>query len=139
MRRKTTLVLGVLVIVFLGGVMMTSIGATTQRISPEEAASGEYDGQAVQVEGVINSDIERGDKIVFELAGNESMANKSVSKMDFDLDNAAHVTVVAEPEAASAATLEKGRWARVKGEIHDGVIEANEVVVDAHNSEQESS
>lgn len=137
MRRKTTLVLGVLVIVFLGGVMMTSIGSTTEKVTPQDVATGDFEGEVVKVEGVINSEVVMGDTIRFELAGNRTMANESVEKQDLDLDSAAHVTVVYEPDGSTAATMEEGRRAIVTGEVRDGVVYARQVTVDAHGSESQ--
>jgi len=139
MRRQTTLVLGVLVIVFLGGVMMTSIGSTTQKITPQDVAEDDFGGEVVKVEGVINSEVRMGDTITFQLAGNRSMANESVAKSDFDLDKAAHVQVVYEPQGSTPATLQEGRRAIVTGEVRDGVVYANQVTVDAHGSQSSES
>lgn len=135
MRRNTSLVLGVLVIVFLAGVMMTSIGSTTERISPQELQEGDYEGETVQVEGIINSKVDwTSEDIVFDIAGNSSMANATQARQDFDLESAASVQVVWEEPSDPPDTLQKGRWARVTGEVRDGVLYANQVTVDAHGS-----
>lgn len=132
MRRRTTIVLGAVVIVFLAGVMATTMGSTTQKVTPAEIASGEYEGEQVTVEGVISSEVSMGEAIRFEIAGNQSMANQSISQQDVDLDSLAGVPVVYRGDRTK--TMEKGRRAIVEGTVEDGVIRADTVKVQAHRS-----
>lgn len=116
MRRRTTLVLGVIVIVFLAGVMVTTMGSTTQMVTPKEIQSGEYDGEYVTVEGQIASPVHMGADVRFEIVGNESVVRDNAS-----LDSAARVPVVYKGDNIPG-TLEQGRVVVVEGEVRDGAI-----------------
>lgn len=119
MRRRTTLVLGAVVIVFLAGVMATTMGSTTQAVTPAEVKSGAYDGQQVTIEGQVASPVHMGDDIRFEVVGNESVTRENAS-----LESATRVQVVYTGDSVPA-TLEQGKIVIVEGEVRDGVIYAS--------------
>lgn len=134
MRRRTTLVLGAVVIVFLAGVMATTMGSTTQTVTPEQVKSGEFDGEQVTIEGQVASEVHMGDDIRFEIVGNESVTKENAS-----LDSRTRVLVVYTGDNVPA-TLEEGKIVIVQGEVRDGAIVASSPIkVRAHlNSGQEN-
>ncbi|MFB6112857.1 MAG: cytochrome c maturation protein CcmE [Halodesulfurarchaeum sp.] len=116
MRRRTTLVLGVVVIVFLAGVMVMTMGSTITKVTPAEIQTGEYDGEHVTVEGQVASRVHMGETIRFEIVGNQTVTRENAS-----LETAPGVQVVYTGDNVPA-TLEKGRVVIVSGEVRDGVL-----------------
>lgn len=134
MRRRTTLVLGVIVIVFLAGVMMTTMGSTTQKVTPKEIQNGDYDGEHVKVEGQVASSVHMDADVRFEIVGNDTVTRDNAS-----LDSAVRVPVVYEGDNVPS-TLEQGRVVIVEGEVRDGAIYATKSpVVRAHLDEGEDN
>ena len=132
MRRRTTLVLGAVVIVFLAGVMATTMGSTTQKVTPKQIQSGEYDGEHVTIEGQVASPVQMADDVRFEIVGNQSSTRENVS-----LESQTRVTVVYTGDNVPA-TLEQGRIVIVEGEVKDGVIYASTTPkVRAHLNEED--
>ena len=134
MRRRTTLLLGVVLIVFLAGVMVSTMGSTTQKVTPKEIQSGEHDGEHVTIEGQVASRVHMDDDVRFEVVGNDSVTRENAS-----LDSATRVLVVYEGDNVPA-TLEQGRIVIVEGEVKDGVVYASTTPkVRAHLNEEGQS
>lgn len=132
MRRRTSLVLGAVVIVFLGAVMATTMGSTTQAVTPAEIKSGAYDGQQVTIEGQVASEVRMADDVMFEVVGNDSVTRENAS-----LESATRVSVVYTGDSVPA-TLEQGKIVIVEGEVRDGVVYASSPIkVRAHLNEGE--
>jgi len=130
MNRRTKLVLGAAVILFLTGVMATTITTSTTKVSPAEIQNGDYVGESVTVEGLITSEVQIRSSVRFEIGGNETHANKSASRDDLDLENLTTVTVVYDGDRLP--TLQKGRPVIVEGTVTPDGIEADTIKVQAH-------
>jgi cytochrome c-type biogenesis protein CcmE len=115
MKRSHQLVLGGVVIVVLIGVVSTSMGSTTPKVSPSELESGAYDGEYVSVEGRA-SNVQFGDSVRLTIVGNVSDAS---------------VPVVVQSDS-TPATLQSGELVIAKGVYEDGTLEASEILVRSH-------
>lgn len=117
MRRRSKLVVGGVVIVFVV-VMVATIGSTTsKKLRPAELQQGDHQGQRVSVEGRV-TDLRDDGGIRFRVVGNSSVS----------------VPVHMDRDQPKPPTLQEGRVVIVKGTYEDGHVDASKVVVRAHNS-----
>lgn len=115
MKRSHRLLLGGVIIVILLGVVATSMGSTTPKVSPTEITSGDFTGQYVSVEGRA-TDVQIGDTVRFTITGNVSDAR---------------VPVVVTSDSIPA-TLGDGELVIAKGTYNGDTLEASEVLVRSH-------
>ncbi|MFB6109619.1 MAG: cytochrome c maturation protein CcmE [Halodesulfurarchaeum sp.] len=114
MRRKTKLIVSaVSILVLLGVIGTTTMSATTEYVSPRDVQSGEYEGQWVNLEGVVKNLHRNGETIRFVVTG----------------DNASVPVVY---NGTMPETLGNGRIVVATGVVEDGHLEAEQITVRAH-------
>ncbi|UWG49083.1 Cytochrome c-type biogenesis protein CcmE [Halanaeroarchaeum sp. HSR-CO] len=125
MKRTHRILLGAIVIAVLVGVVSTSMGTTTAKVSPGDLQSGEYDGEYVILEGLA-TDVRIGNTVTLTVVGNSS-ETRTVD------DNATEASVPAVvTDDSIPATLESGRIVVLEGTYDDGRFEASSVMVKSH-------
>jgi cytochrome c-type biogenesis protein CcmE len=135
MNRRARVVLGAAVILLLAGVMATTITTSTNKVTPAEINRGEYVGESVTVEGIITSEVQIRSAVRFEIGGNQTLANRSVSKEALDLSALSTVPVVYDGDRLP--TLQQGRPVIVSGTVTAEGIAADTIKVQAHQGTAE--
>jgi cytochrome c-type biogenesis protein CcmE len=113
-RRKTKLVVsGVGIALLVAVLATTTMSATTQFVTPTSLQSGDYGGDWVNLEGIVDDLETEGRQAQFEVT-----------------DENATVTVVYE--GTLPETMANGRVVVAKGKVRDGRLVANQLSVRAH-------
>lgn len=117
MQRKTKLVVAAVGILLLSGLLVTTSTASTQFVTPTELSEGSYEGQRVNLEGVV-ADLHTAD-----------------GRLEFAVtDGNASVPVVYEKTRPE--TMSEGRVVVAKGVYEDGRIVARQLSVRAHEGSE---
>jgi cytochrome c-type biogenesis protein CcmE len=113
-RRKNKLVFATVGILVLVGVLgTTSMSATTQFVTPTKLDEGNFEGEHVNLEGVVTDLRTEGQTVRFRVT-----------------DNTTSVQVVYR--GTLPETLQNGRVVIAKGAVEDGTLRAKQLSVRAH-------
>lgn len=117
MRRRVSLVLGGVVIVFLAAVMASTMGATTQEVRPSDVVNGSYDGEHVTLKGRIGTIKQFNDPVIFTVKGYNA-------------------SVTVRWKGSVGTTFREGKFVIVEGTMKDGTLVATrKPMVRAHLNE----
>jgi len=112
-RKRKVLVVGVGIAVVVAILGTTTMSASTQFVTPADAASGEHAGEWVNLEGVA-TDLERADGTLrFRVRGNGT-------------------SVPVVYDGPTPDTMQEGRVVVAKGRLADGRLDAAQLSVRAH-------